>query len=110
MADITHTGSCHCGAVVFECSAPAHVEAEDCNCSICARTGFLHLVLPMNKFKLIKGEDNLTVYQFNTGVAKHTFCRTCGVKSFYYPRSKPDGVSVNVRCLDPPPASVNIVR
>jgi hypothetical protein len=95
-----HTGSCHCGAVVIEVDAPVDIEAYECNCSICTRTGFLHLIVPANRFRLVRGEASLTTYTFNTGVAKHRFCKVCGVKAFYVPRSNPDGFSVNVRCLD----------
>ena len=96
----THRGGCHCGRVRFEVEAPADIEATDCNCSICSRSGFLHLFVRQGQFRLLQGEDSLTTYTFNTGVAKHFFCRHCGVKSYYIPRSHPDGVSVNVRCLD----------
>ncbi len=104
-----YTGSCHCGAVRFEVEASEHVQASECNCSICARAGYLHLIVPASKFKLLRGADSLTAYTFNTGVAKHLFCRVCGIKSFYVPRSNPDGYSVNVRCLDPPPAKLTVV-
>lgn len=97
---VTHTGGCHCGRVRFEVTAPAHLEVADCNCSICRKSGYLHLIVPADRFVLISGRDDLTTYTFNTGIAKHTFCSHCGVKSFYIPRSHPDGVSVNVRCLD----------
>lgn len=102
MADkVTHRGGCHCGAVRFEARAPARVTVQRCNCSICARTAFLHLIVPAADFRITAGADRLTTYTFNTGVAKHTFCGTCGVKAFYVPRSNPDGWSVNVRCIDP---------
>lgn len=96
-----HFGGCHCGRVQFEIEAPADIEALECNCSICGKSGYLHLILPKNKFRLIQGEEHLSSYSFNTGVAKHLFCRTCGIKSYYVPRSNPDGYSVNVRCLNP---------
>lgn len=95
-----HKGSCHCGAVTFEVEAPGDVTVDECNCSICARTGYLHLIVPQSKFRLLQGEDHLTDYRFNTGTARHLFCATCGVKPFYVPRSHPDGYSVNFRCLD----------
>jgi len=101
-------GGCHCGAVRFEVEAPERVLVQDCNCSLCAMTGFLHLIVPKSRFRLVKGEENITTYTFNTGVAKHTFCRTCGIKSFYVPRSNPDGIDVNVRCLDEPPNEMTI--
>jgi len=98
---VIHTGGCHCATVRFEVRAPAVLEVHDCNCSICARTGFLHLIVPADRFRLLRGEEALTEYRFNTGVARHLFCSVCGVKSFYVPRSNPDGFSVNFRCLDP---------
>ena len=100
MTTIWRSGSCHCGAVAFEVLAPDVVDVEACNCSICARIGFVHLIVPTANFKLIKGEDSITSYRFNTGVANHTFCKVCGVKAFYTPRSNPDGVSVNANCFD----------
>lgn len=97
---IKHKGGCHCGRVRFEVLAPAAVDVSGCNCSICGKTGYLHLVVPRDRFTLLQGAEFLTEYTFNTGVAKHRFCSVCGVKSFYIPRSHPDGFSVNVRCLD----------
>ena len=97
---VTHRGGCHCGAVAFEVDAPAVLEVYDCNCSICRMTGYLHLIVPQQQFRLLKGEEALSEYRFNTGVARHRFCRHCGIKSFYVPRSHPDGVSVHVGCLD----------
>jgi hypothetical protein len=99
-AMITHRGGCHCGAVRFEFDAPEDLVAQECNCSMCSKAGFLHLIVPASRFRLLSGADNLTTYTFGTGTAKHRFCRTCGIKSFYVPRSNPDGFSVNVRCLD----------
>ena len=96
-----HEGSCHCGALRFEVEVPAELEVDACNCSMCGRVGYLHLVVPKEKFQLLSGEDWLTTYTFNTGIARHTFCSRCGVKPFYVPRSHPDGISVNARCLDP---------
>lgn len=106
---VTHQGGCHCGAVRFSVEVPAAPEVEDCNCSICRMSGFLHLIVPKAAFTLLRGEDALTTYTFNTGVAKHTFCRICGIKPFYIPRSNPDGVDVNVRCLDALPDGLRIV-
>ena len=97
----THTGGCHCGKVRFSVEAPADIVADQCNCSICHMSGYLHLLVPKRDFHLISGKDDIQTYTFNTGVAKHTFCRHCGVKSFYVPRSHPMGISVNVNCLDP---------
>jgi hypothetical protein len=97
---ITHRGGCHCGRVRFEVDAPARIEAIECNCSICRMSGFLHLIVPASRFRLLQGADALTEYTFNTGVAKHRFCRVCGIKAFYVPRSHPDGIDVNVNCID----------
>ena len=99
-AMIRHAGGCHCGRVRFEIQAPAAIEVLDCNCSMCAKSGYLHLIVPQSRFRLLAGSESLTSYQFNTGTAKHLFCSICGVKSFYVPRSHPDGYSVNARCLD----------
>ncbi|NJM65945.1 MAG: GFA family protein [Acaryochloris sp. RU_4_1] len=104
-----YSGSCHCGRVKFEVEAPSHLEVEECNCSICSKSGFLHLIVPQSKFSLLQGQDTLTCYQFNTGVAQHTFCRICGIKPFYIPRSNPDGYDVNVRCLDNQPDSITVI-
>ena len=101
MAPLTHRGGCHCGAVRFEVEAPAHLTVSECNCSICRMTGYLHLIVPRARFRLLRGADSLTEYTFNTGTARHLFCGRCGVKSFYVPRSNPDGYSVNARCLEP---------
>ena len=97
---VTHAGGCHCGRVRFEVRASAKLEVADCNCSICAKVGYLHLIVPADRFTLLSGREALTTYTFNSRVAKHHFCSHCGVKSFYIPRSHPDGVSVNVRCID----------
>jgi hypothetical protein len=98
---VTHAGGCHCGRVRFEVIAPADLTVADCNCSICSRSGYLHVIVPADRFRLISGQDVLTAYTFNTGTAKHLFCSVCGIKSFYVPRSHPDGFSVNAHCLDP---------
>ncbi len=96
----THAGGCHCGRVRFTVEAPAELEVAECNCSICGMLGYWHLIVPRDAFRLLSGEEHLTSYRFNTGTAEHLFCRHCGIKSFYVPRSHPDGISVNARCLD----------
>ena len=101
-----YAGGCHCGAVRFEVEAPERIEANECNCSICAKSGHLHLIVPKSQFRILQGEDALTTYTFNTGVAQHYFCSTCGIKPFYIPRSNPDGVDVNLRCFDEMPADL----
>ena len=95
-----HTGGCHCKAVRFEVDLPDSFEVEDCNCSICAMSGNIHVIVPASRFRLLSGHDTLSEYTFNTGGAKHRFCRICGIKSFYIPRSNQDGVAVTWRCLD----------
>lgn len=97
---VVHRGGCHCGRVRFEVTAPAAIEVTECNCSMCSKAGYLHLIVPAERFKLIVGKDVLTTYSFNTHTAKHLFCSVCGIKSFYVPRSHPDGFSINARCLD----------
>ena len=103
-----YRGGCHCGAVRFEVEAPEKLICVDCNCSICSKSGFLHRIVPKSRFKLLSGEQNLTTYSFNTGVAQHRFCEICGIKSFYIPRSNPDGWDINVRCLEPEPTELII--
>jgi hypothetical protein len=100
MDKITHRGGCHCGAVRFEVRAPARITVQHCNCSMCSKTGYMHLIVPAQDFTLLSGAAQLQTYTFNTGTAKHLFCTVCGIKSFYVPRSNPDGFSVNLRCLD----------
>ena len=99
---VRHAGGCHCGRVRFEVEAPEDLRVSDCNCSICAKSGYLHLIVPAERFTLTSGREFLTTYSFNTNVAQHYFCSRCGIKSFYIPRSHPDGVSVNARCIDSP--------
>ena len=103
----TMTGGCHCGRVRFRVTADLD-RVTECNCSICSRKGFLHLIVPPEQFDLISGKDDLADYRFNTNTARHWFCKTCGVHSFYVPRSDPDKIDVNVRCLDKPPPELVI--
>ena len=93
-----YEGSCHCGAVRFRLKTKPPRSVLRCNCSICELEDFLHWIIPVSEFEVIQG--SLTTYRFGTTVAQHTFCSVCGIKPFYYPRSNPDGVSVNVRCVD----------
>jgi len=95
----TMQGGCHCGRVRFRVTADLD-KVTVCNCSICTKKGFLHLIVPPEQFELLSGKNNLATYQFNTGVAKHTFCKTCGIHPFYVPRSDPDKIDVNARCID----------
>lgn len=95
-------GGCHCGAVRFRVAIPTSVLVHQCNCSICQKSGYLHLIVAAENFELLQGKENLTDYRFNTGTAQHLFCRSCGIKSYYVPRSHPDGFSVNFNCIDQP--------
>ena len=104
-----YAGSCHCKAVVFEVQAREDAEIEKCNCSI-SMSGYLHLIVPKKNFTLLSGESELETYTFNSGVAQHYFCKTCGIKPFYIPRSNPDGIDVNVNCLEKAPAKMRIVN
>ena len=99
-AQVTHRGGCHCGAIAFEVEAPARMTVSECNCSICRMSGYLHLIVPRTHFRLLRGAEALSEYRFNAGIAQHLFCSRCGVKSFYVPRSNPDGYSINLCCLD----------
>jgi centromere protein V len=95
-----HRGGCHCGDVKFEVRAPRTLDLLECNCSMCMRSAYLHLIVTARDFRLLEGAAALAEYRFGTGTARHLFCRRCGVKSFYVPRSHPDGFSVNARCLE----------
>ena len=95
----TMQGGCHCGRVRFRVTADLD-RVTECNCSICTKKGILHLIVSPEQFELISGRDDLATYTFNTGAAKHTFCKHCGIHPFYVPRSDPDKIDVNARCLD----------
>lgn len=99
MTEQTLHGACHCRSVRFSVRAALPLHVLDCNCSICRMSGFLHLIVPKAAFAVTAGEGELSEYRFNTGVARHYFCKRCGIKPFYVPRSNPDGVDVNARCL-----------
>lgn len=101
-------GGCHCGRVRFRVRLEGPREALDCNCSVCTKKGYLHLIVPKEAFELLSGEDALATYTFGTHVARHRFCSTCGMHPFYVPRSHPDGIDVNVRCLDVGPGVFTI--
>jgi len=107
---VIYQGSCHCRAITFEVEVPESIEADRCNCSICSKSGFLHLIVPLSKFKLLSGAQSISTYTFGSGIAKHTFCKSCGVKPFYTPRSNPDGIDINVNCIDIDPISINVTE
>ena len=96
------SGGCHCGRVRFEIEILDKIDVHRCNCSICRKSGYLHLIVSADRFSLLKGKNSLVEYQFHTGVARHLFCGTCGIKSFYVPRSHPESFSVNLNCLELP--------
>jgi hypothetical protein len=97
----TVEGGCHCGLVRFEADVPDGIlQVEACNCSICSMTGYIHLIVPEQKFRLVEGRRDTTTYRFGSGTARHIFCTQCGIKSFMKPRGQPDAISINYRCLD----------
>lgn len=96
---VVYEGGCHCGAVRFRARVRGHV-AHACNCSICSMKGYLHVIVAPADFELLSGGDALSTYRFHTRTAAHRFCRHCGIHPFYTPRSHPDAVDVNARCLD----------
>lgn len=97
--EVSLIGGCHCKAVEFQVLTSPDLVVWKCNCSICNMKQNYHFIVPKPKFKLLKGEDQLTIYQFNTKVAKHYFCKICGVQSFYSPRSNPDGYAITYNCI-----------
>ncbi len=94
-----YRGSCHCGAVAFEVTGRLEM-IDECNCSICTKKGYLHWIVPRASFRLLTSQEDMATYSFNTGVARHYFCQRCGIAPFYVPRSDPDKIDVNVRCLE----------
>ena len=104
-----YIGGCHCGEIKFKFKANESVEIWKCNCSICRMHDYEHFFIKHDDFKIIKGNELITEYSFGTKKAKHLFCKKCGIKSFYQPRSHPDSYSVNLKCLDEPPKIENTV-
>ncbi|KAK7285270.1 hypothetical protein RJT34_20035 [Clitoria ternatea] len=99
---VVHTGGCHCKNVRWKVVAPSSVVAWECSCSNCCMRANTHFIVPAGNFELLgDSEKFLTTYTFGSQNAKHTFCKICGITSFYYPRSNPDGVAVTFRCVDP---------
>ena len=97
---IKHLGSCHCKQIKFEVIGKNNIQVLDCSCSICSILNYKHYVVDKSQFKLLKGKKYLSTYTFNTKVAKHMFCKICGIKSFYIPRSHPDSISINLNCIN----------
>lgn len=98
---VTHLGNCHCKQIQFEVIGEKNIKVLDCSCSICSILNYKHYIVDKSQFKLLKGKRHLSTYTFNTNVAKHLFCKNCGIKSFYIPRSHPDSISVNLNCVHP---------
>ncbi|KAI3910081.1 hypothetical protein MKW92_015047 [Papaver armeniacum] len=99
---VTHKGGCHCRSVRWEVKAPSSITVWKCNCTDCSMRGNTHFIVPSTQFKLIgDSEKFITTYTFGTHTAKHTFCKICGITSFYTPRSNPDGIAVTINCVDP---------
>lgn len=107
---VSLTGGCHCKKVRFEVTTSSTLVTWVCNCSICDMRKNWHFIVPFSDFKITQGEDNLNEYTFNTGQAKHLFCKTCGITSFYRPRSNPDGVAVTLSCVDDTSGCVVVIR
>uniref|UniRef100_A0A8C5FBV3 Centromere protein V n=1 Tax=Gadus morhua TaxID=8049 RepID=A0A8C5FBV3_GADMO len=101
MDHVKHIGGCHCGAVRFQVWNSPNLHVFECNCSICTKKQNLHFIVPKKQFLLLQGGGDLTTYTFNTHAARHTFCKICGVQSFYTPRSNPNGYGIAPHCLDP---------
>lgn len=113
MTQHTLKGQCHCGDVRFEVDVELDADGRlhgvlDCDCSMCTKKGFLHLIVQPTQFRLLTSMSALCTYTFNTHVAQHRFCARCGVHPFYTPRSHPHDVDINVRCLDFEPERVVI--
>jgi len=102
-------GSCHCGAIKFKFKSEDSVEVWNCNCSICDMISYQHLFVKHELFEIISGRELISEYNFETGTAKHYFCKKCGVKSFYQPRSHPEMYSINHKCVTNPPAIKEVV-
>jgi hypothetical protein len=97
----TYEGGCHCGRVRFRIAVDLdETPIGECNCSICTKKGILHLPVARERLDILSGSDDLATYTFNTGTARHLFCRHCGMHPFYHPRTDPENYSVNARCLD----------
>ncbi|KAL9272980.1 Centromere protein V-like protein [Drosera capensis] len=99
---VMHCGGCHCRSVRWQVEAPSSVVAWECNCSDCSMRGNTSFIVPSEKFELLgNSKEFLTTYTFGTHTAKHTFCKVCGITSFYMPKSNPDGIPVTYKCVDP---------
>jgi hypothetical protein len=97
----TKTGTCHCGAVAFEVTLENGLEnLRRCNCSLCRRKGAVMASVPVGKLRVVKGGEMLSLYQWNTKVAKHYFCKVCGIYTHHQRRSNPNEFGVNVGCFD----------
>ncbi len=98
---ISHKGACHCGSVQFEVTLLDGLNtARRCTCSMCRMRGAVAVSANLKDLKILKGEDKLTEYQFNTKTAKHYFCSVCGIYTHHQRRSNPEHFGVNVACLE----------
>jgi hypothetical protein len=96
-----HLARCHCGAVELELTLPdGIVEPRRCDCSICRRKGAIVASVPLSGIRIVRGQDVLRLYQFNTRTAKHYFCSVCGIHTHHQRRSNPQQYGYNVGCLD----------
>ena len=105
-----YLGGCHCKKVLFEFTSLIKVKLIKCNCTICKPLRYLHLIIPHKDFKLISNIKNIQIYQFGTKKAKHFFCKFCGVKSFYQPRSHQNAYSINYNSIKDPPKINQIIK
>jgi hypothetical protein len=104
-----YTGGCHCGAIRFSFHSKESAQIWKCNCSICDMIDYDHLFIKHDLFKLTSGKELIEKYVFETKSAKHYFCKLCGIKSFYQPRSHPDAYSIHLKCVDDPPEINEII-
>ena len=96
-----HKSSCHCGAVELEIQLPdGIIDPRRCNCSICRRKGVIVGSVPLSGIKIVKGEDKLGLYQFDTKKAEHYFCKICGIYTHHRRRSNPNQYGFNLGCLE----------
>lgn len=93
-----YQGSCHCGSVAFEIDATID-ELTTCDCSLCVMRNAVMAQVHESQLTILKGDDQLTLYRWNTKIAKHYFCNRCGIYVFHCKRSMPDHFGVNVFCL-----------
>ena len=94
-----YTGSCHCSSIKFEIDSDLE-KIVQCNCSICIKRNAKMIMIPKENFKLLEGSEDLSLYQFNTEIAKHFFCKKCGIYTHHNRKSDPNGMGVNLGCVE----------